>query len=68
MRVVPITLIALTASLCSAAEFVVLDGDRQAVIVYETGAAAEAEKAWQDMVKYLKLSTGRDYVAVPEGE
>ncbi len=68
MRVPLITLIALTASLCSAAEFVVLDGDRQAVIVYETGAAAEAEKAWQDLAKYLKLSTGRDFAAVPEGE
>ncbi len=67
MRTVAISLsILIAAGACFAADFTVLDGDRQAVIVYETGAAGEAAKAWQDLGRCLKLSTGRDFAAVSE--
>lgn len=69
MRLATIFLTALmTAGACSAADFTVLDGERQAVIVYENRAEAQAIKARQDLQKYLGQSTGREFVAVAEAE
>ncbi|MFO8079236.1 MAG: DUF4838 domain-containing protein [Armatimonadota bacterium] len=69
MRLATICLTALIAAcVCHAADFTVLDGDEQAVIVYEAGADAEAEKAWQDLQKYLQQSTGREFVAVADAQ
>ncbi len=56
----------LAASVAIAAEFAVVAGDEQAVIVYEKDAQGETVKAWQDLAKYLKLSTGRELTAVSE--
>ncbi len=58
----------IAAGACFAADFTVLDGDTQAVIVHEDGAADEAAKAWHDLRNYLKQSTGRDFVSVAESE
>lgn len=67
MRIVAIVMsICIAAGACFAADFTLLDGDRQAVIVHEAGAADEAAKAWQDLQKYLQQSTGREFVAVAE--
>lgn len=46
--------------------FAVLDGSRQAVIVYQKDAAKEAEQAYKDLALYLKRATGKDFTAVSE--
>lgn len=67
MRLLAIGLMAaLAAAACSAADFTVLDGGTQAVIVHENRATGETVKAWQDLAKYLKLATGRDFAAMAE--
>lgn len=69
MRSVIIALsLLLAAGTLFAADFTVLSEDQQAVIVYPNVSEGETEKAWQDLAKYLKLSTGRDFTAIPERE
>ncbi len=49
-----------------AADFTVVDGDQQAVIVVEKGAEGETLRARDDLAAYLKKSTGRDFEVVTE--
>ena len=65
----------LTAVACScsplvarveAAHFPVLDGDRQATIVYENDARDDTVRAYKDLAAYLRKSTGREFAAVAE--
>ncbi|MGI5817832.1 MAG: DUF4838 domain-containing protein [Armatimonadota bacterium] len=69
MRIAIICLsVLIAAGACGAADFAVLDGESQAVIVHEDRAEAEAVRAWQDLRKYLQQATGREFAAVPEAE
>ncbi|MEA3403781.1 MAG: DUF4838 domain-containing protein [Armatimonadota bacterium] len=68
MRITAVLLtIVLSAGVC-AAQFTVLDADTQAVIVHERQPQGETVKAYQDLAKYLELSTGREFTVVEEGE
>ena len=49
-----------------AADFTVLDGDTQAVIVVERDATGETVSAQNDLARCLKLSTGREFEIVSE--
>ena len=61
-----VAVLTLTATLCAAAQFPVLDGDTQAVIVVEKNAAADTSSAAGELAAYLKKSTGRDFRVVNE--
>ncbi len=56
------------AALPAAADFPVLDGDRQATIVYNPEAAGYEAQAYKELAEYLKKSTGREFVAVAESD
>ncbi len=60
-----LTLVTVTGAV---ADFTVLDGDTQAVIVRERLARGEALSACQDLASYLKTSTGRDFAVVDEDD
>jgi len=49
-----------------AATFTVLDGQEQAVIVFEHGAERETAQAYNELAAYLKKSTGKEFVALSE--
>ena len=49
-----------------AALFPVLDGERQATIVYENAARDDAVRAYKDLAAYLKQATGREFAVVAE--
>jgi len=68
MRARHLLLVALlTPAIASAGDqLVVLDDGAQASIVYERGARGEAIQAYQDLAKYLQLSTGQQFAAVSE--
>lgn len=65
MKWITLALAAITGQ-AFAQPFTVLDGDTQAVIVYQRDATGEAEKAWRDLAAYLKRATGREFQAVSE--
>lgn len=56
----------LLAGVVHAADFPVLDGNRQAVIVYDRHAEKESVQAYQDLAQYLKLATGREFTVQAE--
>ncbi len=49
-----------------AADFTVLDGDTQAVIVVEKDATGETVQAQNDLARCLKVATGRDFEIISE--
>ena len=49
-----------------AADFTVLDGDTQAIIVVEKDAKGETVKAQNDLARCLKLATGREFEVVSD--
>ncbi|HEX2988715.1 MAG TPA: DUF4838 domain-containing protein [Chloroflexota bacterium] len=51
-----------------AADFPVLRGDQQAVIVYEAVAKDETVKAYQDLAAYLQKSTGKTFSVVSDSD
>jgi len=51
---------------CMAADFPLLDGDQQAVVVFEQGAQGETAQAYNDLAAYLKKSTSKDFTALSE--
>ena len=65
---VTLTLLLATATCAVAADFTVLDGDTQAVIVRERLARGEALTACQELAAYLGKSTGRTFAVVDEDD
>ncbi len=69
MRITAICLSLLfAAGACLAADFTVVDGEEQAVIVQARGAGDETLKAVHDLRNYIKQSTGAQLETVPEDD
>jgi hypothetical protein len=67
MRPIILSLLATALALPgAAATFTVLDGQEQAVIVFEHGAQRETAQACNALAAYLKKSTGKEFVALSE--
>ncbi|MHB8996223.1 MAG: DUF4838 domain-containing protein [Armatimonadota bacterium] len=59
-------LLVLLATPLLAADFPLLDGPQQAVIVYEDTAKAETVTAYKDLASYLKKATGKDFTVLSD--
>ncbi len=70
MRAIATSILCLigVAALASAADFPVLDGDRQATIVYNPEAGGSEAQAYKELAEYLKKSTGQEFATVAEGD
>lgn len=51
-----------------AADFIVLEGDLQAVVVTDSAPAVDGVRADQDLDRYLEVATGRPFAVVTESQ